>query len=78
MIAKLEIILHKNRNSDISIEGYFLTFTMDHTQIQPIQGNPFFTSYHIISCFETVALEQAVIYFNDAPIIKIQNIAQFS
>ena len=43
-LATFDIILRKIRNSNIYMGGVLFIFSMDHTQIQPIEGHPFLTS----------------------------------
>ena len=58
--------------------GLMIILYMDHIQIQPIGGNPFLASCHIISCFKMVALENYVQGYNDDIFKGIQKIARFN
>ena len=78
VLAILDIILRKVRNSNIYMGGVLIIFSMDHTQIQPIGGRPFLTSCHIIPCFKMVALEHSVRASNDDVFVRIQKIARFN
>jgi hypothetical protein len=78
VLATLDIILQKVRNSNIYMGGILIIFSMDHTQIQPIDGHPFLTSCHIIPCFKMVAIEHSVQASNDDAFKRIQKIARFN
>ena len=65
LLSTLDVILRKVRHNNIFMGGVLLIFSTDHTQIQPIGGRPFLTSYNIVSCFKMVALEHSVRAHND-------------
>lgn len=52
--------------------------TIDHTQLQPVQGRPFLTSVHIIPCFRFVGLDMSVRSSNDEPFQRLQEIFQMN
>ena len=52
--------------------------TMDLTQIQPIDGRPFLTSTHAISCFRMVCLKEPVRASSDNDFRRIKEIARYS
>ena len=55
-----DIILRNIRNSNIYMDGVLIIFSIDHIQIHTIEGHPFLTSCHIISCLKMVTLESYV------------------
>ena len=57
--------------------GLLIISTIEHTQIKPIEGRPFLTSSHIISCFRMVELKHSVRANSDPSPQHIQEIAQF-
>ena len=77
-LATFDIIFRKIRHSNIYMGGTLLIFSMDHTQIQPIEGHPFLTSCHIIPCFKMVNLKHSVRAANDEPFKRIQEIARYN
>jgi predicted GIY-YIG superfamily endonuclease len=77
LIAILDIILRKIRNTNIFFGGVLIMFTIDHTQIQPFDARPFLTSIHVIPCFRMVALETSVRAGGDLTFFRIQQIARF-
>ena len=77
-LATFDIILRKIRNSNIYMGGVLFIFSMDHTQIQPIEGHPFLTSCHIIPCYKMILLKNSVRAHNDLNFKRIQEIARFN
>ena len=77
-LSTLDIILRKVRGSNIFFGGILVIFTMDHTQLQPVQGRPFLTSCYVLSCFKTVSLVCSVRASNDPEFRRIQQIARYS
>ena len=55
--------------------GLLVISTMDHTQLQPIEGRPFLLSSHVITCFEMVQLQTSVRAAADVQLQRIQQIA---
>ena len=78
LLSILDIILRKTRNSNIYMGGVLIIYSMDHAQIQPINGRPFLTSCHIIPCFQAVALKYSVRASNDLDFVRIQTIARMN
>ena len=60
MLSTLVIILQRARNTDIFMGGVIIISTMDHTQLQPINGGSFLPSTHVISCFKMAKLQSSV------------------
>ena len=58
--ATIDIILRRIRDSNIYLGGILVIGTIDHTQIQPINGKPFLTSTHIVTCWRMVILTQSI------------------
>ena len=58
--------------------GVLFIFSMDHTQIQPIEGHPFLTSCHIIPCYKMVVLRNSVRAHYDPDFKRIQEIARYN
>lgn len=77
-LATFDIILRRIRNSNIYMGGVLFIFSMDHTQIQPIEGHPFLTSCHIIPCYKMVVLSNSVRAHNDPDFKRIQEIARYN
>ena len=77
LIAILDIIVRKIRNTNLFFGGILIMFTMDHTQIQPFDARPFLTSVHCLSCFRMVALETSVRASGDPDFERIQQIARY-
>ena len=73
-----DIILRNIRNSNIYMDGVLIIFSIDHIQIHPIEGHPFLTSCHIISCFKMSALKNYVRASNYYIFKYINQIARFS
>ena len=71
-LATFDIILRRIRNSNIYMGGVLFIFSMDHTQIQPIEGHHFLTSIHIIPCYKMVVLRNSVRAHNDPDFKRIQ------
>ena len=77
-LSTLDLILRKVRDSNIFFGGILVIFTMDHTQLQPVQGRPFLTSCYVLSCFKTVSLVCSVRASNDPEFRRIQQIARYN
>ena len=56
--------------------GAIIISTIDHTQLQPVQGRPFLTSSHVITCFNMVKLSTSVRAAGDINLQRIQEIAR--
>ena len=55
-LSIIDIIMRRIRDNNIFLGGLLIIGSMDHTQIQPINANPFLTPTHIITCFKSVSL----------------------
>jgi predicted GIY-YIG superfamily endonuclease len=77
-LATIDIILRRIRDTNVYLGGLLIIGTIDHTQIQPIEGRPFLTSTHVVSCFRMVALKSSVRASTDIPFQRIQEIARYS
>ena len=56
--------------------GLLIIATMDHTQLQPVQGRPFLLSSHVITCFKMVMLKTSVRASGDVQFQRLQAIAR--
>ena len=74
----VDIIFRQIRGSDLYHGGMKILGTLDHTQIQPVQGRPFLTSIHLLTSFKVCELETSVRASNDENWQRIQEIARFS
>ena len=54
LLTCLDLILRKLRNNNIFLGGLLLICTLDHKQLQPINGKPFLVSPMVLSCFEFI------------------------
>jgi len=77
MLATIDIIFRRIRNSEIYLGGILIICSMDCTQIQPVEGRPFLTSARIILCFKMVALAHSVRACEET-FKRIQEIARYS
>jgi hypothetical protein len=77
-LATIDLILRRLRETNIYLGGLLIICTLDHTQIQPIDGRPFLTSSHIIPCFKMVCLKHSVRASSDVQFQRIQEIARYS
>ena len=55
-----DIILRNVRGSKTFMGGILIIGTLDHLQIQPINGRPFLTANAIIPCFKMISLKNTV------------------
>ena len=72
----LDIILRRIRDINIFMGGLLMIATMDHAQLQPIQGRPFLLSSHIITCFKMEMLKSSVRSPGDVQFQRLQDIAR--
>ena len=77
LIAALDIISRRVRETNIFFGGVLIIFTIDHTQIQPFDARSFLTSIHVIPCFRMVALETSVRASGDLNFQRAQKIARY-
>ena len=76
-IATIDIILRRLRNNCIYLGGVLIISTLDHTQIQAIDGRPFLTSSNIIPMFNMIALQHSVRAADDPHFFRIQQICRY-
>ena len=76
--ATIDIILRRIRNTNIYLGGVLIIGTIDHTQIQPIEGRPFLTATHMLSCWRMIALRNSIRASTDLNFQRIQEIARKS
>ena len=60
VIAALDIIFRKARNSTTPFGGVLILGTLDHTQCQPINAMTFLMSSLLMTCFTFVVLNESV------------------
>ena len=58
-LSSIDITLRRVRNNNIFLGGLLIIGTIDHKQIQPIEGKLFLTSCHIIPYFRIVELKHS-------------------
>ena len=78
LLSTVDIILRRVRECNTYLGGLLLIFTIDHTQIQPVEGRPFLTSSHMVPCFKMVALEESVRAASDSRLKRLQQIARYN
>ena len=74
MLSVLEIIFCRVRGNNIFMGGVLIISTMDHTQLQPVNGRPFLLSTHVITCFRMIKLECSVRASGDPDFQRMQEI----
>ena len=74
VLSTLDIILQRVRNTDIFMGGVIIISTMDHTQLQPINGIPFLISTQFITCFKILKLQSSVRADGDVDFQQLQAI----
>jgi hypothetical protein len=78
-LSIIDIIMRRLRSNNIFLGGLLIICTLDHTQIQPVQGRPFLTSTHImIPCFKMVSFVNSIRASGDAAFQRIQELARFN
>ena len=60
MLACLDLILRRVKNNNIFLGGMLFICTLDHKQLQPINGKPFLVSPMVLSCFKFVSMSESV------------------
>ena len=78
MISVLDMILREVRNCNIFLRGILGTCAMDHRQLDPMDGKPFLTSLHVITCFSTHMLKHSVRASADPQFQRLQILARMS
>ena len=76
MLAVLDIILRKVRNSNTYLGGLLIIGTLDHKQLPPVKGKPFMTSPHVLTSFAFTVLQHSVRASGDPDFQRLQNIAR--
>lgn len=76
-IATIDIIFRLLQNNCLYLGGVLIISTLDHTQIQPIDGRPFLTSSNIIPIFSMIALQHSVRAADDPSFFRIQQIYHY-
>ena len=72
------MILRRVRNNNIFLGGILFICTLDHKQLQPIDGKPFLVSPMVLSCFKFVSLTESVRASGDHNLQRIQKIARMN
>ena len=75
ILAVLDIILRKVRNSHIYLGELLVVDTLDHKQLTPIKGTILMISLHIFTSFEFLILQYSVRVSGDPGYQRRQNIA---
>ena len=70
--------MRRLQNNCIYLGGLHLVCTLDHDQIQSINGRPFLTSSNLIPMFHTIALQHSVCAADDAAFYQIQQICYYN
>ena len=78
MMTCLDIILWRIRNNNIFLGGVLFICTMDHKQLQAINGKPFLVSRMVLSCFEFVKISESVRASQDSNLQHIQHHAHMN
>ena len=60
LLAVIDVIFRKLRNSQMPFGGVLVIGTLDHTQLQPINALPFLMSSLILTSFTMVQLKESV------------------
>ena len=75
LLATIDIILCCIQNNSTYMGGLILIITLDHTEIQPLEGRHFLTLSHIITWFKMVALDFSV-QVHEAAFYRIHEIVK--
>jgi AAA domain len=75
LIAVLDIICRRVRDSTAFMGGILIMATMDAGQLHPVDGRPPLLSAHMLTCFLFRKLTQSVRACHDAPFRRIQDIS---
>ena len=73
-MSAIDIILRKERDSQIPFGGVLILGTIDHTQIQLINQLPFLTSSLVLTCFYIIELQHSVRVYQDISFQCLQHI----
>jgi hypothetical protein len=77
-LATIDIILCKERRSQIPFGGVLIIGTMDPTQLQPIDQLPFLTSSLMMTCFSMIELQHSVRAHGDIEYQRLQAITRMN
>ena len=78
LLSVLDMIMRKVKDCDIFMGGVLMICTMDHKQLEPVNGKPFLLSSHIVTCFSVVRLNHSVRASSDANFQRLQIISRMS
>ena len=78
LMSSLDLILRQIRNNNIYLGGVLFICTLDHAQLQPIDGKPFLVSPMILSCYRFVRLNESVRASGDTNLQRIQRISRMN
>ena len=76
LLAILDMLLRIIRNNNIFFGGLKINGNIDHKQISAIQGHPFLTSPHILTCFTMCVLKHSVRASSDTNLQRIIEITR--
>jgi len=76
MLAALDIILRRIRNSSTPFGGLLIISTMDPLQLHPVRGRPPLLSPHFLTSFRATFLRHSVRASRDANLRRIQTISR--
>lgn len=76
ILATLDILLRKVRNTKISISGLLVIDMLDNKHITPVEGEPTRTSTHILTSFKFATLQHSVRARGCPDLQQHRNIAQ--
>ena len=76
LLAILDMLLRIIRNNNIFFGGLKINGNIDHKQISAIQGHPFLTSPHILTCFTMCVLKHSVRSSSDTNLQRIIDITR--
>ena len=77
-LSCLDMIIRRVRSNNIFLGGILFICTLDHKQLQPINGKPFLVSPMVMSCFKFVCLTESVRASGDQNLQRIQNISRIN
>jgi hypothetical protein len=78
LLSVLDIILRTIRKKSTLNGGVLIISTMDHSQLEPINGTPFLLSTHILTSYNFVQLNHSVRASNDIPFQRFQVICRMN
>jgi hypothetical protein len=78
IVSTLDIIFRRIRDSSLFMGGVHWIASLDHLQMQAIDGRPVLMSPHILTCFDLFLLRESVRASRDAPYRRLQDITRYS